>query len=255
MQIITDPVFYYAAVPAVMLMGLSKGGLGGALVLMGVPILSLVVSPVKAAAILLPVLLMMDAVALHAWRGFYDKQLLKDTLPGAVVGIAIGWATAAFVSDDMVRLLVGMIALAFTIQFFLRRHLAAGAAQPHNSLKGNFWGSMAGFTSFVSHAGAPPFQIYALPLKLDPKAFTGSATIFFTANNVIKLLPYWALGQLSFENVATSVMLFPAGALATVIGAMIVKRMNAAVFYPFMYVMVALVGAKMLYDGATALLF
>ncbi|MEN0001818.1 MAG: sulfite exporter TauE/SafE family protein [Pseudomonadota bacterium] len=253
-SIITDPWFYVAAVPAVILMGLSKGGLGGAFVLMGVPILSLVVSPVQAAAILLPALLMMDAVALYAWRGYFDRQLLWHTLPGAAVGIGVGFATAAITPEGVIRLVVGIVAIVFTAQHFIRAGLKSTEAREPSAVRGSFWGALAGFTSFVSHAGAPPFQVYALPLKMDPKIFTGTATIFFAAVNVLKLPAYAALGQFNVENVATSLALFPIGALATYAGALIVKRMSVAVFYNFMYAMVALIGIKMVYDGIVSIL-
>ncbi|GAB4359926.1 MAG: sulfite exporter TauE/SafE family protein [Oricola sp.] len=253
MPFISDPVFYAAAIPAVIFVGLSKGGLGGAMALIGVPLMALVVSPVKAAAIMLPILIVMDIVGLWTWRGIYDARTLKIMLPAGMAGIAIGWMTATWVTVPQVRLLVGVIALLFAADY-VRQRLRARPPEPksHNVVKGSICGTLAGFTSFVSHAGGPPYQVYALPLGHDPKLFTGTSVIFFAVINAAKLVPYFALGQFDLANLSTSLVLMPIAPVATIAGAWIVKHMNRAVFYPFMYVMVFIVGLKLVYDGLTS---
>src|SRR5690606_27905230 len=155
-DILFDPLFYAVGIPAVILVGLSKGGLGGGAALAGVPIMALAMPPVQAAAILLPILLVMDVASLWTWRGWYDRATLRIMLPGAFAGIGIGWATAAVVTPDAIRLIVGTVALLFVlrwlVQTFSRRQNVAG----HNMAAGSFWGAVAGFTSFVAHAGGPP---------------------------------------------------------------------------------------------------
>ena len=195
--LLADPWFYAAALPAVILVGLSKGGFGGAMGFVGVPLMALVMSPVQAAAILLPILVLMDMVSLWTWRGIYDRATLAIMLPGSLVGIGIGWLTAAMVTADMVRFIVGVVA------HRLRRRAgstswSATAPACRRSPTGwpaAFWGAVSGFTSFVAHVGGPPFQVYALPLRLDPKVFTGTSVIFFAITNAVKLIPYFALGQ------------------------------------------------------------
>jgi uncharacterized membrane protein YfcA len=241
-----------AACVAVALVGLSKGGMGGAFALMGVPILALVMSPVQAAALLLPVLLMMDAVGLWTWRGYFDRATLRALLPGAIVGIVIAALTAAITSEAAVRLLVGLVAVGFVARLVLAR--ATAIARPHNALRGGVWGAAAGFTSFVAHAGGPPFQVYVLPLRLDPRIYTGTSVIFFAVVNVIKVAPYAALGQFSAPVLGSALVMLPLAVAATLAGAAIVRRMRAEVFYPFMYTMVALVGLKLIWDGARAIL-
>ena len=113
-ELLSDPWFYAAAIPAVILVGLSKGGLGGGVGVVGVPMMALAISPIKAAAILLPILVLMDIVSLLSWRGYYDLPILKTTLPGAMAGIGIGWLLAAFVTEDMIRFVVGAVAGIFT---------------------------------------------------------------------------------------------------------------------------------------------
>jgi uncharacterized protein len=241
----------FAACIAVALVGLSKGGMGGAFALMGVPILALVMSPVQAAALLLPILLMMDGVGLWTWRGYFDRATLRALLPGAILGIAIGAAAAAITSDAWVRLIVGVVALGFVARMVLAR--GQTTPKPHNALRGTFWGAATGFTSFVAHAGGPPFQVYVLPLRLDPRIYTGTSVIFFAVVNVIKVAPYAALGQFTGAVLMSALVMLPLAVVATLLGAAIVRRMRAEVFYPFMYTMVALVGAKLIWDGVLGL--
>ena len=247
-----SPATLLAASLAVALVGLSKGGMGGAFALMGVPILALVMPPVQAAALLLPILLMMDAISLWAWRGYRDATTLRKMLPGAALGIALAAFVAASTSDTLVRLMVGLVALGFVARMVWTR--ATTTARPHSTARGTFWGAAAGFTSFVAHAGGPPFQVYTLPLRLDPKVYTGTSVIFFAIINVVKVVPYAALGQFTGRVLMSGLVMLPLATLATLAGAAIVRRLRAEVFYPFMYVMIALVGLKLVWDGALALL-
>lgn len=251
-SILTDPFFYMAAIPAVLLVGLSKGGFGGAMALLGVPLISLVVSPVQAAAILLPILIVMDMVSLWAWRGFTDKRTLSIMLPGAMLGIAIGWATAAIIAEGQVRLIVGFVTLAFFLRWAYGTISGGERTVSHSRLRGSLWGTVAGFTSFVAHAGGPPYQVYALPLRQDPKLYTGTSVVFFAVVNAIKLIPYFALGQFDATNLSASLMLMPIAPLATLAGVWIVRRMKPEVFYPFMYSMVLIISLKLIYDGGSA---
>jgi uncharacterized protein len=247
----TEPVTLVAGLVAVALVGLSKGGLGGAFALMGVPVLALVMPPVQAAALLLPLLLMMDAVGLWAWRGFYDRATLAAMLPAAALGVAVGGLTAAVTSDALVRLIVGVVALAFVLRS-VRPAVAAPAARPRRP-SAWFWGGLAGFTSFVAHAGGPPYQIHVLPLRLDPKVYTGTSVIFFAVVNVVKVVPYVALGQFDARTLASAAVLLPLAVVAVLAGAALVRRMRPTVFYPFMYAMIALVAVRLVYDGVRGL--
>ncbi len=248
----TGPAVLLAGCVAVALVGLSKGGLGGAFALRGVPVLALVMPPVQAAALLLPLLLMMDVVSLWAWRGFFDRATLVAMLPAAALGIGVGWLTAAATPEALVRLLVGLVALAFVARA-ARPRRAVVAAKPRRA-SAWFWGALAGFTSFVAHAGGPPFQVHALPLRLDPKVFTGTSVIFFAVVNAVKVVPYAALGQFDARTLVSAAVLFPLAILAVRAGVALVRRMRPAVFYPFMYVMVALVSLRLVYDGVRGLL-
>lgn len=251
----SDPLFWAAALPAVFLVGLSKGGLGGSMGMVGVPLMALAMSPLKAAAILLPILVVMDMVALWSWRGVRDGRTLAVMLPGSLVGIGIGWFMAAWVTEELIRLTVGVLAVLFVGRWVWQR-LRHGRAPSHERqpVKGVFWATVAGFTSFVAHLGGPPYQIYTVPLGLDPKVYAGTSAIFFAVTNAVKLIPYFALGQFDTSNLAASAVLMPVAPVATLAGAWLVRRMKPDVFYPITYATVALIGIKLLWDGIAELL-
>lgn len=238
------------AIAAVILVGLSKGGLGGAMGFVGVPLMALVMSPVQAAAILLPIMVLMDIVSLWTWRGNYHLPTLKAMLPGAMLGIGLGWLTAAMVTVSMIRLIVGVVAIAFVGRWIYQkfRHGSAQIAKP-DAIAAAFWGTVSGFTSFVAHVGGPPFQMYTLPLRLEQRIFTGTSVVFFAVTNAVKLVPYFALGQFDATNLAISGLLMPVAPFATLAGAWVVRRMRPDVFYAFSYVTVGLIALKLVHDG------
>lgn len=247
--LLSDPWFYAAAVPAVILVGLSKGGLGGAMALIGVPLMALVVSPVQAAAIMLPILIVMDLVSLWTWRGDRDSTTLKLMLPGAMAGIGIGWLTAAYVTADAVKLIVGIVAVAFFIRWLTQLRSAPDRPVGHSVARAGFWSTVSGFTSFVAHAGGPPYQVYALPLKQAPALYVGTSVVYFAIVNAVKLVPYFMLGQFDATNLSASAILMPIAPIATLAGAWVVRRMKPDLFYPFMYVMMLVIGGKLIWDG------
>jgi uncharacterized membrane protein YfcA len=248
-----DTAFYLAAIPAVILVGLTKGGMGEALSMMGVPLLAMVVSPVQAAAILLPILIFMDWISLWIWRKHGNGQILKVMLPGALIGIAVGWATAALVPASLLRMLIGATTILFALRYFYNRYRAGRGipvtARSHNPVAGGIWGMLSGYTSFVTHAGGPPFQIYTLPLGLDPKDLTGASVRFFAIVNAIKFFAYWQLGQFDSGNLFVSLTLMPFAPFATIAGAWIVKRMRPETYYPVMYAMALIAAIKLFVSG------
>jgi uncharacterized membrane protein YfcA len=245
-----DPVLLALAVAAAMVVGLSKGGVP-IVGMLGVPILALVISPVQAAAILLPIYVVTDLFGLWVYRRNYDRRNLVVLLPGAVAGVAVGWATAAVVSERMVTLLVGVIGLAYCLDYWLAKR-AGERPRPADIPRGLFWGALAGFTSFVSHAGAPPYQWYVLPQRLEKLTYVGTTTIFFAIVNAVKLYPYWALGQFSPANLRLALALVLPAVAATLLGVRIVKRIADDVFFRLVTVALFLISIKLIADGALA---
>jgi uncharacterized membrane protein YfcA len=248
-----DPYFVTIAVVAVLIVGLSKAGLLGGLGVVGVPLLTLVMAPRDAAGMMLPVLLCMDAVAIWMYRKECDWSLLKIMLPGAAIGTLIGWALWAVVSDAMVLLMVGVVTLLFVIDAILplRKKLEG---LPPSKPWGVFWGGLAGFTSFISHTGGPPFQIYVLPRKLAPAVYAGTTAFFFAIVNTAKLVPYYFLGQLNVQNLTLSAALAPVGVLGVFLGVYLVRRIDARLFYRIAYWLVFLLALQLIWEGSSRLL-
>ena len=244
---------YLVAVLAVIVLGLSKGGFLG-LGLLPTPMLALVISPVRAAAILLPILIVQDWVSVWAFRRDFSARNLAILIPASIVGVFLGWLLAARVSEDMVRLLVGVISLAFVVYMLIRDRLGRPPVESPRISGGLLWGSVAGFTSFVSHAGSPPFQVYVMPQNLKPRVFAGTATMFFAAVNLLKLPPYFLLGQFSRENLSVSAVLVPVAVMSTFGGVWLVRRVPGEQFYAIILAFTFLVGVKLTYDALEALI-
>jgi uncharacterized protein len=252
---VTQPSFYLAAVPAVILLGLSKGGFAG-LGVLGMPLMALTIPPVQAAAITLPILIVQDMVSVWAYRREWDRANLEILLPGAVAGIVLAFLLAARVPDAAVALVLGVIAVAFALRRFVRGR-QTGAPTPASRLNrpaGWFWGAAAGFTSMVAHAGGPPFQVYVMPQRLPREVFVGTGVVFFALVNLIKVPPYLALGQFTAENLATSAVLFPLAIAATWAGVRLVRRVSGERFYDIVYALLLLLGCKLVFDGGRWLL-
>lgn len=247
---ITDPSFYIAAVIAISIVGLSKGGFLSGLGILGVPILALVISPIQAAAIMLPIHIGMDLIGVWAYRKTFDRRLLHLLIPASMLGIFIGWLTAAYVTESHVRLIVGVIALAFTLDhwFDLRGLRRNGATMP-GKLSGLFWGATGGFTSFVSHAGGPPVAMYLLPLRMERTLFVGTNVMLFTVINMVKVLPYFMLGQFSTQNVSTTAVLLPLAPIFMLTGIRLVRLVPQEPFYRIAYGCLFVVSLKLIWDG------
>ena len=251
---IADPLFYWLAVPAVLLIGVSKAGLGGGLGLLAVPLMSLAISPVRAAAVLLPILCVMDLMAVRAYRGKWHREDLRIMLPAAIVGIAIGALSFRFLDAALIRLLIGGLAVGFTLDHWLRGRRLAGPARGPSRLGGSFWAALSGFTSFVAHAGGPPVGVYLLPQRLHRTLFVGTTVMFFIVVNYVKLVPYAWLDQLHFGNLATSLALAPLAPLGMGLGLWLHSRVSDRWFYRVSYSLLFVIGLKLLYDGLVAVL-
>jgi uncharacterized membrane protein YfcA len=152
-----------------------------------------------------------------------------------------------------VRFAVGVISIAFVVYMLIRDRLGRAPVAKPGVPTGVLWGSLAGFTSFISHSGAPPFQVYVMPQYLKPRVFAGTATIFFAAVNLLKIPPYFLLGQFSRENLTVSAGLIPVAVLSTFAGVWLVRRVSAERFYAIILALTFLIGVKLTYDAVRAL--
>lgn len=245
----TGLAFVLAAVPAAFAVGMSKGGVP-MIGLLAVPILSMAMPPIAAAGLLLPVYVISDMFGVWAYRREFSVRNLLILTPAAALGIALGWASASVVTDAEVMLAVGLIGLAFCLHRWFGRNNAE--ARPADVPRGMFWGTVAGFTSFMTHAGGPPYQIYVVPQRLPKMVFAGTSTLLFAMINAMKLLPYWALGQLNPTNLMITAWLAPVAVAATFIGVWINRRLPEVLFYRLVMGALFVLSLKLVYDGIVA---
>ena len=244
-----DPLFYLAAVPAVILMGLAKGGFAG-IGALAMPLLALAISPVQAAAVLLPLLILQDAVGIWAFRRDWDGSILALMIPSAAVGIVLGYLLAAKVSVDAVLAALGVISIVFAaLRLWGGRGGRVVAPRDAPVIWGALLGVAAGFTSQVAHAGTPPFQMWVMPKNLAPPVLIGTTAIFFGVINWLKVPAYFALGQFTPENLLTSAVLAPLAIASTFAGVWLVRKVNAERFYTLIYVLMILVGVQLLWEA------
>jgi uncharacterized membrane protein YfcA len=246
---ILDWHFYALAIPAVILLGLAKGGFAG-MGALSLPLLAFAIDPVRAAAITLPVLIVQDVVGVWAFRRTVDWRLLGWMLPGAVVGILLGYGFAASVSPLAVMAAIGAISVLFgCYRLWAARHPGERAAALWPEWIGSLFGVASGFTSQIAHAGQPPFQLWVLPRNLPRDLLVGTTAIFFAAVNWIKVPAYIALGQFTRENLLISATLLPLALISTVAGVALVRRVSPERFYTAIYLLMIAVGAGLIWEA------
>ncbi|MDX1733944.1 MAG: sulfite exporter TauE/SafE family protein [Halioglobus sp.] len=248
---LSDPAFYLVSIPGVMLYAIAKGGFGGPIPVLSVPLMALVMPPTQAAAILLPILVVMDALVVRAYWGVFDRRALQLLLPGALVGIAVGYLFADAMNEHYMRILIGVLSLAFGA--FTLLSPGSGGAREHSLGGGTLFGTLAGFTSFSIHAGGPPLTMYLMPKQLSPVLFAGTAGIFFAVVNVVKLFPYYLLGQFSSDNLVYSLVLVPLAPIGVKLGHYLVRRSEPTFYYRVISFFLIVLGVKLLWDGVTGL--
>jgi uncharacterized membrane protein YfcA len=247
--LIDDPRFWALAVPAVALTGISKGGTGGG-ASVATPLMAIVIPPAAAAAIMLPVLCVMDVAGIRAYIGKWDRRAMRILVSAGLSGCVIGALTFRFMSEHWIRILVGCTALGFLAwtlhprKRFLRKPGAPA---------GWFWGTLSGFTSFITHAGGPPVMVWLIPQRLDKEAFVATSLVFFAALNYAKILPYLWLGLFESSVLATSAALLPVGIAGIYAGQALQRRIDPRWFYRIIYALLFVAGSRLLYDGVRGL--
>ena len=247
LPIITDPFFYVVAVPAVLLLGISKSGFGAGFGSLAVPLMAMAISVPQAAAVLMPVLLLMDLLGIAVFRKDFDKALLKFLVPFALTGTLLGALLFKLLDAKIVAGMVG----AFTLLFLAQRLLFPPRpdSPPPPRWLGGLLTITSGFTSFIAHAGGPPISAYVIPLRLSPVKFTATMAFLFFVTNLSKWIPYAWLGLLDLRNMSTSLVLLPVAPLGVWLGVRIARRVSPVLFYRFLYTGMFLTGCKLLWDG------
>ena len=244
--------FWVAASLAAVLVGMGKGGVP-VVAMLSVPLMSLVMPPVVAAGLLLPIYVVSDMFGLYAYRQAFDRRVLAILVPATTIGVGLGWATAHLVPEALVTGIVGLIGAVFAANLLFRPN-ALPTPQHARVAPGMFWGAATGFTSFVSHAGAPPYQVYTMPLRLSKEVFAGTSTILFAYVNAIKLVPYWALGQMSLGNLRLTLLLMIPASLAVFAGVRLVRVLPEKLFFQLVTWALLLLSVKLIWSAAAALI-
>ncbi len=247
LPIITDPYFYAVTIPAVLLLGVSKSGFGAGFGSLAVPMMALAVTVPEAAAILMPVLLLMDILGMAAFRKDFDLKFLKFLIPCGLVGIVIGALLFKALSAHTVAGIVGV----FTLLFLAQRLIFPPKpdSPPPPKWLGAILTATSGFTSFIAHAGGPPINAYVIPLRLSPVRFTATMAFFFFVINLSKWIPYGLLGLLDMRNMATSLVLLPIAPIGVLVGVRMARKINPVLFYRLVYLGMFLTGVKLVWDA------
>lgn len=244
-----DLTFWAFATLAAIFVGLGKGGLP-VMATLAVPSLSLVMSPIAAAGLLLPVYIVSDVFALFAYRRDYNSKVLKIAFVGMALGVIIGAVTAHMIIEWVITFLIGCMGAIFALRMLLQKQSSLPDEQVAIKVsQGVLWTTIAGFTSFVSHNGGPPWQIFTLRLNLPKSVFVGTSVIAFSYVNFIKLFPYVWLGQIDYESTYVSLYLMLPASFAVFIGVKAVKVIPETLFYNFVTWALLLISVKLMFDG------
>lgn len=247
LSVITDPTFYAFAIPAALILGLSKSGFASGVGSITTPMVAMAVTVPQAAAIMLPLLALADLLGLAALRQGADWKLLRLLLPTGLLGIVAGWASFGWLDAHAVAGIVGVATLLFLAQQLLFP-TRADRPMPGAGVTGLLC-VVSGYTSFVAHAGGPPIAAALLPRRMAPLAFAGTVSVLFTAINAAKWVPYAALGLLDLRNLATSALLMPVAAFGVWLGIFLSKRISSRWFYRLVQLGMLLTGLKLVLDA------
>ena len=240
-------LFFFTVVPAIVLFGIAKSGLGGSIALISIPLMTIAMPLTNALGIILPILIFSDFIATYKYRKEYDLETLKLMVPFAAIGIFIGSLTFTFFSEELLKFIIGLMGFLFAGHYFFFKKNKEAKSQK-NFLKGGICSTVAGFTSFCVHAGGTPVSIYMLPLRMKKEIYVGTRIIFFTFVNLIKLPLYINLSMTNFDTFKQSAILFPVAFLGILIGYKLIKIIEEKLFYNILYILIFISSSKLLYD-------
>lgn len=240
--------FWIIAGLAAYLMGLSKGGVP-MIAILAVPLLSLFMDPALAAGLLLPIYITTDMYAVYLFRNAFSLRNLKILMPAGACGVGLGFLAVSYVPGDAIKLLVALIAVSYLI-YSLRRRFSKQEfpTKPADIPRGLIWGGLSGLTSYISHAGGPPYQAYVLPQRLDKLTYLGTTTIFFSAVNLLKVPPYIVAGQITWDSFGQAVWLIPCALAGAWSGARIARVLPERVFFLLVEIALAVVSVKLFWE-------
>ncbi len=239
--------FWVAGILGAVLTGLGKGGMPvvGALT---VPLMSLAMPAPLAAGLMLPVYIVSDWFGLWAYRKEFDRRVLTIAVAGMTVGVILGYFTFAIVPEAWINGLIGVVGATFALNMLITRNVVVDP-KPARVAPGLFWTAVAGFTSFISHTGGPPYQVWTLPLGMKKAVFAGTSTIAFAYVNLLKLPFYWHLDQVNIGSLKVAAMLAPVAVLAVFAGVRLVKILPDKLFFQMVVWTLLAISVKLIYGA------
>ena len=240
-------LFFIFVVPAIIIFGIAKSGLGGSIALISIPLMTVVMPLGQALAIILPILILSDFIAVYRFRKDFDFNTLKLIVPFSAIGILIGSITFSYFSEDLLIFIIGLMGFLFSSHYFLFKKNKTIPIKK-SFLKGSICSTVAGFTSFCVHAGGTPTSIYLLPLRMQKEIYVGTRVIFFTLVNLIKFPFYINLSMITFDSFKQSILLFPLSIVGILIGYQILKYVEENIFYNIIYIIILITSSKLLYS-------
>ncbi len=242
---LADPSLLLVALAAVLLIAFMKGAFGGGFAIVGIPLLSLVMDPIAAGALLAPLFVAMDLFALRYWKpSTWSKPDLLALLPGLVVGIGLGFLVLRFANPHFVALLMAAVTLAFTGLWFTGGGVVK--VRSRSVPAGVLAGTASGITTMVAHSGGPPVAIYLLPLGLSKALYAGTTSLFFTVGNLLKAGPWLLVATPDWTLMALCLPACPAGVW---LGWRLHERLDQRQLYRACYALLTVTALKLLWDG------
>jgi uncharacterized membrane protein YfcA len=236
----------------VIVLGISKGGIAGLGVIV-TPLLSTRLDPFVVVSVLLPIMVIQDAVGLVLYRHNFDSRLLKQMLPAGIVGVGLAYLFSTNVPVWGVKIGIGILALSFAVFHIFRAKLTFSRQKKsllNDKICAAIAGITSGFTSALAHAGPPPFQVYAMTKNLEKRVFVGTSVMFFAAVNLAKLPSYAALDLFTSKSVLLSLTFVPLAIVASWAGAKLILIIDQKVFNIIIKFTLLGVGLILLFQGA-----
>lgn len=232
---------------AALIVGMSKGGLASAAAI-AVPMLSLFMNPVEAAALLLPVYIATDWVAVWLYRRNFSVRNLAILVPSMLLGTVFATIITPYTSEGVLLIATGIIGLWYCLRTWFKTSGSKGTTA--DVAPGVFWG----ITSFITHSGGPPAQVYLLPQRLPKLEFAGTIAIAFTAGNLAKLPAYWELGKLQNLSWLLTLALIGTGFVGTRLGRAMIMALSDTTYRRVIEIMLLLLSAVLLGKGGWILI-
>ena len=240
--------FFSIAAVAIVFAGISKGGFGSGAAFVAAAILASVIDPAQAVGLMLPLLMLMDALSLKPYWGKWLRAESFYLCLGSMPGVALGIWFYTLADANMLRLLIGLICLLFVLwQAFNAYGLAGEAKVKLPGWIGGLAGIAAGFTSFVSHAGGPPAAIYLLSGKPSKTQYQATTVFVFWFINIAKAIPFGILGLFTWESIKVDLMLTPFAILGVWIGVKGHHLIPERAFFRLTYILLALTGLRLIW--------